>query len=171
MLVEGGPFPGISRAAVARWAAAMLRKLELTECELSILLTDDSGVRRLNKRYREIDRPTDVLSFSQREGEPLAFSKLLGDVVISVPTARRQAGEQGISVAMEVARLLAHGLLHLIGLDHDTAPKDRRMKAEVDRLCAGLETRGVKVGLPLAKGKTRARRSGYSRSKSTPRSE
>jgi probable rRNA maturation factor len=118
------------------------------ESELSILLTDDNEIQRLNRHYRNIDRPTDVLSFSQRQGLfqdcPTA---LLGDVVISVPTARRQALEQGLDITTEVTRLLAHGLLHLMGWDHVTPAEDRRMRRETDRLCAAvaLDTKGARV--------------------------
>lgn len=98
----------------------------------------------MNKIYRKKDRPTDVLAFAMREGD---FGGLagdtLGDVVISVPTARRQAEEAGKDVLEEVTMLAAHGLLHLLGWDHDTPAKDRRMKAETERLlaCAGPRRR------------------------------
>jgi probable rRNA maturation factor len=119
----------------------MLRALQLERSELSILLTDDDQIQRLNKLYRNIDRPTDVLSFSQRQGDfPDPPNQPLGDVVISVPTARRQATDRGLEVAAEVTRLLAHGLLHLVGWDHDTPAKDHRMRRETDRLCALAET-------------------------------
>jgi probable rRNA maturation factor len=115
----------------------MIALLQLQKSEISFLLTDDNRVHQLNKIYRKKDRPTDVLAFAMREGE---FSGLagdtLGDVIISVPTARRQAEEAGKAVLEEVTMLAAHGLLHLLGWDHDTPAKDRRMKAETDRLLA-----------------------------------
>ena len=83
-----------------------------------------------------MDCPTDVLSFSQQESElPEHPSALLGDIVISVPTARRQAAERELELTDELARLLAHGLLHLVGWDHDTPAKARRMYKETERLC------------------------------------
>ena len=112
-----------------RRAEKMLAHLALADVELSVALVDDATVRTLNRTYRSIDKPTDVLSFTMQE------ERLLGDVIISVPTAARQAARAGRSVAEEVTMLLAHGLLHLLGYDHDTARKERRMK----KLTAELE--------------------------------
>ena len=100
------------------------------DTEVSILLTDDEYIRILNRDYREIDAPTDVLSFSQVEGEEIAGDgNLLGDIVISVETAQRQAKEQGHSLEEEMRMLLAHGLLHLLGYDH-AEPDDERVMFE-----------------------------------------
>ncbi len=87
-------------------------------------------MRSLNRRYRGIDRTTDVLSFSFREG---AFGDLrpdaLGDIVVSVPQAERQAREAGHSLVREIEILLIHGLLHLLGYDHERGPSEaRRMR-------------------------------------------
>ncbi len=93
-------------------------------------------MHQLNKIYRKKDRPTDVLAFAMREGDFGGLAgEVLGDVIISVPTARKQAEERGAHVLDEVTMLAAHGLLHLLGWDHDTPAKDRRMRAETDRLC------------------------------------
>ena len=82
-------------------------------------------MRSLNRRYRGIDRTTDVLSFSLREG---AFAglrpDLLGDIVISIPRAEQQAGEAGHPLSREIERLLIHGLLHLLGYDHELGPAE-----------------------------------------------
>ena len=89
--------------------------------EVSILLTDDEQIAALNSHYRSIDGPTDVLSFSLIEGEEFidpSTIKALGDVVISIDYAGRQAAEQGHSLEHELDVLLAHGLLHLLGYDH-----------------------------------------------------
>lgn len=114
----------------------MIDALQLDSVELSVVLTDDKTIHRLNKDYRDKDKPTDVLAFAMREGD---FAELagpsLGDVVVSVPTARKQAEERRVSVLSEVTMLTAHGLLHLLGWDHDTPAKDRRMRAETERLC------------------------------------
>lgn len=89
-------------------------------------MTDDSEIHQLNREYRGVDRPTDVLSFSQQEGGfPSVAPDLLGDVVISVDAAKKQAGEQGHSLEEELFILLAHGILHLLGYDHETSRKDR----------------------------------------------
>ncbi len=116
--------------------------------EVSLTLTHDARVQELNRDYRGLDRPTDVLSFSLLEGLDLPPSTpgepvLLGDVVISLDTAQRQAAEEGRSLASEVAWLVSHGVLHLLGFDHPT-PKDRAMmKAREDRVLAHLEEAGA----------------------------
>lgn len=111
------------------------------DVEVSVLLTDDAGIAALNKDYRGIDGPTDVLSFSQMEGDESfggrADEKLLGDVVISVETARRQADERGYSLDEEIDVLLAHGLLHLLGYDHAQPEEAARMFALQAELLGG----------------------------------
>src|SRR5579864_3747386 len=103
----------------------MLACLQLGKDEVSIVLTGDRQIRQLNKIYRRKDRPTDVLAFALREGEHGDLAgPLLGDVVMSVPTARRQAAAAGRELLEEITTLLAHGLLHLLGWDHDTPRKD-----------------------------------------------
>jgi rRNA maturation RNase YbeY len=97
-----------------------------------VLLTDDGELRELNRRYRNVDRTTDVLSFAQREGEGLCDTHLLGDVVISVEQAARQA--LGGDLLAELVRLLVHGLCHLRGLDHARRADAARMRAEEARL-------------------------------------
>jgi probable rRNA maturation factor len=115
----------------------MLRELDLRRAELSILLCDDVTIHALNRDYRGKDKPTDVLAFAMREGFAGETSgDVLGDVVISIPTAVRQANERGHSPQAEVFMLLAHGLLHLLGWDHRTEKEDRRMRREVSRLIA-----------------------------------
>ena len=114
----------------------MLRAVQMPHAELSILLTDDAQMKRLNGIYRGKDRPTDVMAFAQREGEQgERAGRLLGDVVVSIPTAHRQAAARGAEISEELTMLLAHGLLHLVGWDHQTANADRRMGREVKRLC------------------------------------
>jgi probable rRNA maturation factor len=123
----------------------MLGELEMGDCEISIVLTGDTRIQELNRQYRRIDRPTDVLAFSQREGKlGDAAGRLLGDVVVSVPTARRQARERAHDVLVEVTWLIAHGLLHLAGWDHDTPWRDRRMRRETQRLCLAAAAAGSK---------------------------
>jgi probable rRNA maturation factor len=137
LLVESGPYRGLSRADIGRRARAMLDAVQMKNSELSIVLTGDDQIRKLNRIYRKKNQSTDVLAFSQREGESAHSSgRLLGDVVLSVPTARRQAEARGRELVAELTMLLAHGLLHLLGWDHETPVKDRRMRRETDRLCA-----------------------------------
>jgi probable rRNA maturation factor len=136
LTVEHGPHAGVPRAEMLRRARVVSRALQLDDSELSIVLTNDDTVRRLNAAYRKLDKPTDVLAFAMREGPGGAQgSELLGDVVVSVETARIQAARARRAVLDEVTMLVVHGTLHLIGWDHDTRAKDVRMRAETDRLC------------------------------------
>jgi probable rRNA maturation factor len=144
---EGGPFEGASAAVVRRRAGKMLDALELHGVELSVALVSDPVIHALNRDFRKKDRPTDVLAFAMREERPRSGApaksarrpgerEVLGDVIISLPTAARQARGRRRPLLDEVTMLLAHGLLHLLGWDHETAAKDRRMRAETARLCA-----------------------------------
>lgn len=84
----------------------------------------DQDIRELNRDYRGLDKPTDVLSFAQNEGQSLplipGIPRLLGDIMVSVETTRRQAGEAGVSFLSELAWVVAHGTLHLLGHDHQS---------------------------------------------------
>lgn len=134
--IEHGPYEGISRPEIVRRIRAMIAALQLENVEASFVLTNDQRVHQLNKVYRGIDRTTDVLAFAMHEGEFVELAgAVLGDVIVSVPQARKQAEERGVGVLDEVTMLLAHGLLHLLGWDHDTPAKDRRMRAETEKLC------------------------------------
>jgi probable rRNA maturation factor len=137
LTIEHGPHEGLKRAEILRRIRAMIRLLQLNKAEVSFVLTDDNRIHQLNKLYRGKDRPTDVLAFAMHEGEFGALAgRVLGDVIVSVPTARKQAVSSRTPVLEEVTMLVAHGLLHLLGWDHETAAKDRRMRAETARLCA-----------------------------------
>ncbi|MCW5837683.1 MAG: rRNA maturation RNase YbeY [Labilithrix sp.] len=125
----------------------MIGALQLRDREVSFLLTDDKRIHQLNKVYRDKDRPTDVLAFAMQEGELAELAGgVLGDVIVSVPTAKKQADERGASLLDEVTMLLAHGLLHLLGWDHRTPAEDRRMRAETDRLCRAARPVGPAEG-------------------------
>jgi probable rRNA maturation factor len=120
-------------------AERMLRHLGREEHELSVLLTDDPFIRTLNETHRGKDRPTDVLAFAQNEGEGMPTPMdhgLLGDVVISLDTAERQARARKHSLMDEVSFLLAHGILHLIGYDHQTDEEEAIMNELTSRLVA-----------------------------------
>jgi probable rRNA maturation factor len=134
--------PGITAAAVRSDATALLALLEV-DAELSVALIGDAEMHALNRDYRGKDRPTDVLAFALREGEDAHLhADMLGDVVISLDTAARQARERGHAVADEVRFLLAHGILHLLGYDHERSPADaRRMFAKQRRLLKQLADR------------------------------
>jgi probable rRNA maturation factor len=124
--------------AVEEAAIFWLLFLDKDESELSILLTGDEEIHRLNQSYRQRDRPTDVLSFSQREGDFPAPAAVLGDVVISIDTANRQALERGHPLEAEILELLAHGLLHLLGYDHEisAAEHERHLGKQAEILAA-----------------------------------
>jgi probable rRNA maturation factor len=93
---------------------------ESEDCEISIFLTDDAEIHRLNKLYRGVDRPTDVLAFAMREGVDGELNReVLGDVVISVPMAEWQASAYGHTLEVEMSLLVAHGVLHLLGYEHE----------------------------------------------------
>ena len=123
---------------VEQAAAFWLSCLDQDSSELSILLTGDDEIHQLNQIYRQRDRPTDVLSFSQREGEFPGPEAVLGDVVISIETAERQAAERGHSLRAEILELLAHGLLHLLGFDHELsdAEHERHLGKQAELLAA-----------------------------------
>jgi probable rRNA maturation factor len=170
VVVEGGPHAGVSRGEVVRRANAMLGAVQMQESELSILLTGDDQIKLLNRIYAGKNRPTDVLAFAQREGD---FAEraggLLGDVVVSVETARRQARGRGADLVSEVTMLVAHGLLHLLGWDHDTLPRDRRMRRETARLCEVADAAcAVRPGRSR-RAPIKGRSSGKAKRDSTPR--
>ncbi len=119
-----------------------------TSGEVSVSFVSDAEIHELNRTYRGVDRPTDVLSFALREGEdilpePEDGAEMLGDIVISIPTAVRQAEEYGHSVEREVGFLLVHGFLHLLGYDHEDEESEREMFGLQDEV---LEKLGLTRG-------------------------
>lgn len=112
--------PDLDPAALRADADWLLRRLDLEGSELSLVVCDDAFIRPLNRDYRGKDAPTDVLSFAMQEGEAVREDDpVLGDLVISAETAARQAEEQGHGLDAELRVLLVHGLLHLLGYDHE----------------------------------------------------
>jgi len=112
--------------------------------ELSLVLTGDGEVKSLNRAYRGKNKTTDVLSFPQLEGKPMARGSkgniFLGDVVVSIPQTKRQASQQGKDFQEELALLLTHGILHLLGYDHGTKAEEKRMFGLQDRLLKKWKT-------------------------------
>lgn len=99
--------------------------MECHGCELSILLVDDDEMTHLNLKYLARDHPTNVLAFPMREGKDKHLHPdLLGDVIISTETAEREAHHRGVTLGEEMALLLVHGILHLLGYDHEGAPDE-----------------------------------------------
>jgi probable rRNA maturation factor len=107
----------------------ILEKLGLENVEISVLLVDNDEIRKLNKEWRGKDKPTDVLSFPIDEETPYGC-KLLGDIVISVPYAKEHAKEFGNTFQEEMVRLLAHGILHLLGYDHEKSKEEAEIMFE-----------------------------------------
>lgn len=142
----------VASRLLKRLGNAMLATLQLPEAELSVLLTDDAEIHRLNREHRHKDKPTDVLAFAMDERVPDPTA-LLGDVVISLDTAERQARSRGRPLIEEVRFLLAHGLLHLVGYDHAEAAEKREMVAMTRKLVrsAPLPEAGPRRPKPRAK--------------------
>ena len=128
----------VKRRALAALARRVLASDGVAPAQLSVVVTDDGTVQELNRRYRGIDAATDVLSFSlESSGDfptPPGRAAHLGEVVISYPMAARQARDAGHDVESELAHLLVHGVLHLLGYDHDSARDSRRMRAREEAL-------------------------------------
>lgn len=122
--------------------AAVSRCLETegqADCEVSVTVVDDEQIAELNRQYRGVEGPTDVLSFSLREGPPVAGDpEALGDVVISAERAQEQAAEYGHSLARELCFLAVHGTLHLLGYDHATREEEERMMARTEAVLQPL---------------------------------
>ena len=120
---------------IQRTAEKILSFVDESESELSLALVDDDAIAMLNKKYRRKAKATDVLSF-QVEGPANGGPRLLGDVVISIDKAREQAKAGGWTVAEEIDRLLIHGILHLLGYDHERSPKDARVMRALEKKIA-----------------------------------
>jgi probable rRNA maturation factor len=143
---------GVAPGLVRRLGDAMLRELELPAAELSVLLTDDPSIQVLNRDHRHKDRPTDVLAFPMSEGAA-DRPQILGDVVISLDTAERQAVSRRRPLIEEVRFLLAHGLLHLVGYDHGNPAEKKRMASVTRRLVRAAPLPVVQKGRPSRRRK------------------
>ena len=131
--------PAFDSAGFASRAERLLIALEVPDAELSISLVDDDAMAEMNQRYRGRSGPTDVLSFSLLEGDHAEHrGGLLGDVVIDLAVAARQARVVGHSLDEELLHLLIHGALHLLGFDHELEGEAKRMEARERELRAEL---------------------------------
>jgi probable rRNA maturation factor len=122
----------------------ILQRLDLSGREMTVILLDDDGIRELNAHYLDRDRPTNVISFSMREGEHSGINPhILGDIAISVETAERDARRGGLTLEQELDFLAVHGVLHLLGYDHEKSRKGakamRAKEREVFGALHGLE--------------------------------
>jgi probable rRNA maturation factor len=134
---------GVDGRALVATAKKLLAAAGEPSSSLSVTLVNDAAIRELNREHRGKDKATDVLSFSihapQERAEPAGLpEKLLGDVVISIETARRQASEYDASLQNELYRLLIHGILHVLGHDHERADERRVMVAAERRLAKAI---------------------------------
>jgi probable rRNA maturation factor len=148
--VPSGLWRGLPRArALARETiAAAIEEIGMAgrEGEVSLCLGDDAQLRELNLRWRGLDKPTNVLSFpaaavdavADRVGRAQRARKQLGDVALAYETLAREASELGVPLADHYRHLVAHGFLHLLGYDHETASEAERMEALESRIMARL---------------------------------
>ncbi len=121
--------PSLRRLVKAAIGAALDFEDFTADCEVSVTFTDNEKIHALNREYRGVDRPTDVLSFPLYEGDDLgqAFGPVaLGDIVLSLEKAKKQAEEYGHSFEREVAFLTVHSTLHLLGYDHETSEEEEK---------------------------------------------
>lgn len=132
----------IPQKRIKQTARAILNALDCPEAELSILLVDDQQIEKINLEYLNREGPTNVIAFPMREGEFIELAPhLLGDVVISVETACREANLAGISLQKRFDQLLIHGILHLMGYDHEKTQKEaRRMEKKSSELMKMLDS-------------------------------
>ncbi|HKA32073.1 MAG TPA: rRNA maturation RNase YbeY [Candidatus Binatia bacterium] len=119
---------------IKRTAERILDFLDRSESELSLALVGNDAIAKLNKKYRRKPKPTDVLSFPAETAAN--GTALLGDVVISIDKAREQAQAGGWTLADEIDRLLIHGIVHLLGYDHERSPKDARVMRALEKKIA-----------------------------------
>ncbi|MGI6379847.1 MAG: rRNA maturation RNase YbeY [Anaerolineae bacterium] len=121
---------------------ALQHEAQVTQASLTLVFTDDATIGDLNQRFRQIDGPTDVLSFPSQEGEPFVLPtstrRHLGDVVISLETAQRQADDRQQPIDRELALLIVHGCLHLLGHDHANPADEAAMWARQDVILGRL---------------------------------
>ena len=128
------------RVELARMVRAAAKTDGRADYEVALRICDDTVIHELNRGYRKKDKPTDVLAFAQREGPGrLAQPDLLGDIVISLPTAKRQAKH---GLYKELLHLASHGLCHLLGYDHRDDAEEREMNARAAQLRGEAARRG-----------------------------
>jgi probable rRNA maturation factor len=137
ILDETGEIKSDYKKSLKKIARLVLKELDVPkDTELSITLTDDIQMRELNRSYRQIDRTTDVLSFPQSEGPDFT---LLGDIIISIDTAKRHSVSYGVSLHEELKKLIIHGILHLLGHDHKKKKETQVMRKKEKELSLIVE--------------------------------
>ena len=141
--VTGAAVPRFSRREIAEFVRRVLIALRVDDDihEVSIAIIDDEAMRNLNRQFRKKNRTTDVLTFpaDDSDADPNAKGRPLGDIVISIDQARRQATDQKHSLATEVRYLILHGVLHALGYDHETDDGEMNALELKVRAKVGLE--------------------------------
>ena len=124
---------------VRRAAEAALRDGEAPPSEIAVVLSDDEHIRELNKHHRGMDKPTNVLSFpSARLKTPAGTPRFLGDIVLAYETVTREAAEESKTIENHLSHLVVHGVLHLLGYDHEDDDEAEIMEARERKILANL---------------------------------
>lgn len=141
------PYTSLIGPALIERSAIMTLELQgsIPESDLTIFVTDDSRIHQLNQEYRQIDAPTDVLAFPAGYTDPDTAHRYLGDIIVSFDQARNQAQRSENTVEDELQLLVVHGVLHLLGFDHDKADDKEKMWLVQNQILNHL---GVNVSLP-----------------------
>jgi probable rRNA maturation factor len=141
--VTGAAVPRFSRREIAEFVRRVLIALRVDDNihEVSIAIVDDDAMRNLNRKFRKKNKTTDVLTFpaDDSDADPNASGRPLGDIVISIDQARRQAADQKHSLAIEIRYLILHGILHALGYDHETDSGEMNVLEIKVRSAVGLE--------------------------------
>jgi len=126
LLRNDHPSIDIDSTDINKKIGMVMSHLDCLNEEVSILLTDDADIQKLNQQFRDIDQPTDVLSFPQNaeEDPPIPGEIILGDIAVSLDTAQAQAKEHDLTFEEEIILLLIHGILHLLGYDHEISERE-----------------------------------------------
>ncbi|MDD5711568.1 MAG: rRNA maturation RNase YbeY [Smithellaceae bacterium] len=125
----------------------IMRLLACRDNEVSVLIVDNEQIRAINKAYLKRDRPTNVISFSMREGEHGAINPtVLGDIIISAERAEQDAQKEGIALSDEMDFLLIHGLLHLLGFNHESVSREKSLAMKAKERDLFLALKGYELG-------------------------
>ena len=143
IFTEGGvrlPFKNVNKANLKKTALNAVRHLGLVDVLITMIFTDNNVIRDINRKYREKDNPTDVISFAYRENPFPVFGpgpENLGDIYISLEKAKEQADKNSEDLPDEISRLIIHGILHLAGYDHEKSANEadrmNKMESEIFR--------------------------------------
>jgi probable rRNA maturation factor len=145
-MIQIKPHPGFQDTRLLERAVrTALEHQSVRDVELTVVLTDDKQLRRLNRDFLGIDAPTDVLSFPASESDPETGRRYLGDILVSIPRAAGQARSAGHTLQAEVQLLVVHGVLHLLGHDHARAGEKACMWAAQAEVLERLGLPQIKI--------------------------